>query len=236
MSGLGDLDVVVLAGGLGTRIASLFPDLPKCLVPVGDRAFLHRLISHVRAYGARRFLLALGHKHEIVEDYVARQSWGDVSVTCIVEPSPRGTGGALAEVLPSLTSSRALILNGDSFTQADFREFADFHRRSGAEMSLVATRVPDTSRFGRLETDDSGRVRACVEKPRDGGEGFINCGIYLAERSVLESIPAGTTSSLERDLLPRLRRLYAWKGNFPFLDLGTPESYRQASSFFGSLQ
>jgi NDP-sugar pyrophosphorylase family protein len=236
MRGLADLDVIILAGGFGTRLASLFPDLPKSMVPVGDRPFLHRQIAHLRSFGASRILLALGHQHELIEDYVSSQSWGDLQVICVVEPSPRGTGGAVAEALPFLKTDRALVLNGDSFTKADLETFREFHGISNAELSMIATHVPDTSRFGKIETDTSGRVLSSLEKPKDGGPGFINCGIYLAERSVLESIPGGRACSLEREVLPRLSRLYAWKGQFPFIDLGTPESYRLAASFFESLQ
>jgi len=155
-------------------------------------------------------------------------------LVCLL-PEPRDTAGAIRHALPLLSTETALVLNGDSYVEADLGVFLAFHRRRGAVASLVAVSIADAARFGRIETDGEGRILRFLEKSDAlSSPGKINAGIYLLQRSLVATIPEGRRVSIERETFPSLcgRGLYAWAGEFPFLDIGTPESYALAEEFF----
>src|SRR5262249_5629526 len=113
--------------------------------------------------------------------------------------------------------------------------FLAFHRESAADVSLALAPVPDTSRFGTVETGPGGRLVRFREKDPGGGPGWVNAGVYLLGRSLVEEIPPGRPVALERDLLPgwaARKRCYGFPGGRRFLDIGTPESYARAEAFF----
>ncbi len=238
MACLRGCDAVLLAGGQGSRLRTLFPDRPKVLVPVNGRPVLEHLVEWLMSYGVARIVLALGHRHEQVLDHLRRYRPAGCELVPSVEPSPLGTGGALRLAAEQVRSDRALVLNADSFTRADLCAFAAFHRQHAAAWSLVLTACEDASRYALVETDDAGAVRRFAGPP-SAGRGYINAGLYLAERpAMLDWIPAGQSVSLEHDVFPQHggQGLWGWRGTFPFIDIGTPESYRQAAVFMAEAQ
>ena len=235
---LADLDVVVLAGGLGTRLRPAVADRPKALAQVGGRPFLDLLLAWLHGQGARRVVLALGHMADQVEarlgDLCSR--FPGLELRASVEPGPLGTGGALRHCLPLLRSDPVLVANGDSLAEADLAGFlAAFLAAADAPAAgLVAVGVPDASRYGRLELSPEGRVLRFAEKdPAFAGPAPINGGVYLFRHDLLlERLPpAGTAGSLERDLLGRLPpgSALAFPGSGRFVDIGTPESLAAAA-------
>ena len=233
---LSGLDVVILAGGLGTRLRDVLPDTPKVMAPVDGKPFLRYVIDRLRVFGARRVVLSLGHLADDVVTYVNGEDWNGLEVVIHVEPEPMGTGGALREVLSLIETDTIMAMNGDAFARTDLDSFLDFHRSRGATISILLTFVHDVGRYGVVEADDDGHVLSFDEKPRDGdGGGYVNAGVYLFERSAIEGIATGRPVSLEREVFPREcgRGLYGLKGSFPFIDIGTPESYGSARDFLG---
>jgi NDP-sugar pyrophosphorylase family protein len=223
-------DVVILAGGKGTRLSSVSGETPKVLMPVAGRPFLSHLLDQVRHMGARRVILSTGFQAQQVDDFVAGLLPIGLKVLTSVEPEPLGTGGGLRHALPKIESTSVLVMNGDSYVDTDFRALEGAHAKA---ITLLLTDVPDTARFGRVESDAAGAVTAFTEKGA-AGPGAINAGVYLVERSVIESIPAGRAVSLEREIFPAYigRGLRAVRGAFRFIDIGTPDSYREAENFF----
>lgn len=126
-----------------------------------------------------------------------------------------------------------LALNGDSYFGLPLGAYLDWHARLGLEASLAIRQVEDGSRYGRVEIDHTGQVTTFREKAEGLGPGWINAGIYLFSRPFLRAIPAGRPVSLETEVLPAWTgRLWAYRAEGPFLDIGTPASLREASSFF----
>ena len=232
---LADIDVVILAGGEGTRLRSLFPDRPKVLVPINGLPFLRHYLDWLRAFGARRVILALGYKAGMVRDYVRAENWAGMEVETFAETSPLGTGGAVRAALPLIRSETVLVANGDSLVRADLGEFAAFHRRKRARVSMLLTRVDQVGASGVVATDAGGAVVSFAEKPADrAAAGHINAGLYLMRREAIAEIPGEGPVSLERDVFPRLcgAGFFALQGEFSFIDIGTPDSFRRASGFF----
>jgi D-glycero-alpha-D-manno-heptose 1-phosphate guanylyltransferase len=223
---------VILAGGLGTRLRSAVADRPKALAEIAGRPFLAWQFDALLAAGVRRVVLCTGYRGEMIE-----QTFGDcyegLSISYSHEASPLGTGGALRAALPRIDSATMLVVNGDSLCRADLTVFAQRHATVDARLSLLLTHVADTSRFGRVETDHAGRLTRFVEKGDPHGPGWINAGIYLFQREVMEAIPPDRNVSLEREVFPAWigRGLYGHRDPGDFLDIGTPESYAAAAGF-----
>jgi D-glycero-alpha-D-manno-heptose 1-phosphate guanylyltransferase len=225
---LSGLDVVILAGGQGTRLQSVPGDVPKPLRPVNGKPFLAYLVEQVRGAGARRIILSLGYRPDAFRDFAAREGL-EVSV----ESAPLGTGGGLRNALPLLRSDVVIALNGDSYASVDLGLLAALQRRRKARALMLLADVPDASRYGRVDIDEDGSVLSFSEKG-EAGPGLINAGVYVLQRSVLAEIPEGRAVSLERETFPSLigHGFYGEPGAFAFLDIGTPESYAAASEFF----
>ena len=227
---LADIDVAVLAGGLGTRIRGVLGDTPKVLAPIAGRAFLGHLLDYLSAYGTQRVVLCLGHLADRVTAWLAQgDTHGTLDVVCQIEPRPLGTAGALGYVRKELRSSTVLVMNGDTFLDADLRAFVASHRLSGAEASVLCVEVEDASRFGRVDVGPDGRIRRFVEKAP--GSGTINAGVYLFSSAFLDRVAAAGAVSLERDVLEKAPpgSLHAHVAKARFIDIGTPESLAAAA-------
>ena len=230
---LADIDVAVLAGGLGTRIAGVLGDTPKVLAPVGGRPFLSLLLD--RLAGVRKLVLCLGHLAPKVTEWLAANP-PSVPVETVIEPQPLGTAGALRLALPHLGSDPVLVMNGDSVVETDLGAFVADHRRSGALGSLLAVEVADGARFGRLEIGAGGRLKRFIEKdPSATGPAWINGGVYAFSPALLAQLAQAEGPSLERDFLGVLApaTLHVAKRQARFIDIGTPASLAEAPGFFG---
>ncbi|MBF0160321.1 MAG: NTP transferase domain-containing protein [Magnetococcales bacterium] len=235
------IDVVLLAGGLGTRLRSELPDRQKVLADVNGQPFLAQLLAWVQRHGARRVILALGYRSEQVTNCLTQQPWHrqGLEIVASVEPEPRGTAGALSHALPWLRTDTVLVMNGDSFAPIDLYLLSSLHNTKKASITLGVCSVTDTSRFGAVTVNDDDEVTAFLEKPAatiitSPTAGTISAGIYLMSYSVIAAIPTNQMVSLERDVFPGYirRGLFASRQQVPFIDIGTPASYAQRHQFF----
>ena len=234
-SSLADVTATILAGGLGTRLRPVMADRPKVLADVLGRPFLTFLLDHLQAAGVRRVVLCTGYKGEQVQAAFG-DSYGSLCLAYSHESSPLGTGGALRAALPLFEADSILVMNGDSFCETDLRVFWNWHCAREADATLLLTKVSDTTRYGRVVVDAHDHILRFDEKAPGTGPGWINAGIYLISRTLVQTIPRSRAVSLERETFP------AWIGQgfcaYPsegrFLDIGTPEAYAAADLFFGS--
>jgi len=219
---------VVLAGGLGTRLKSAVPDLPKCLAPVGARPFLEIQLQALAKQGFDRFVLSLGHQADLVQAAV-RHFRVDAALDCIVETSPLGTGGAVAFAMREAGLAEAAVVNGDTFLDADLSAMLAPLQVAGGERFRMATiAVPDRARFGGVALAGT-VVTAFVEKGQ-GGPGLINAGLYRVHASAFDGFAPGTAFSMETQVMPALlprRALHAATLQGSFIDIGVPEDYRR---------
>ena len=235
MADLSGIEAAILAGGLGTRLRSSVADRPKVLAEVAGRPFLAHLLDRLGAQGVRRAILCTGYLGDQIERAFGARH-GELELAYSVEPEPLGTGGALRLMAEQLRGEEALVLNGDSFVDADLGALVESHRRRACAGTILLKEVEDAGRYGRVERDPSGRISAFREKV-SGGRGWINAGIYVLSRGLLESIPAGEAISLEQDILPGWvpEGLCGHETEGSFIDIGTPESYAAAERFFAEL-
>jgi NDP-sugar pyrophosphorylase family protein len=235
---LAKLDVFVIAGGLGTRIGSVLGDTPKLLAPIAGRPYLAHLLDWLRRFGAKRIVLGLGHRAQAVADFLDsnKAAHRDLDITTVIEPRPLGTAGAVRFARPQLRSDPVLIMNGDSFADADLCAFIDHHHRAKAKATLLCVEVDDAGRYGRVEINSEGRIGGFIEKdPNFHGSSAISAGVYLFSAALLDEIAKGNAASLEREVFGTAPAgsLHAFAGRSAFIDIGTPESLKAAERVIG---
>jgi mannose-1-phosphate guanylyltransferase len=180
-------------------------------------------------------ILTTSYLAEAFGETVERATGRGMAVQVTHEEVALGTAGAIKNAESAIGSGTFLVFNGDVLTDVDLDEVIAFHRNNEALATIVLTPVDDPSAFGVVPTNDSGRVTGFIEKPAraEAPTNLINAGIYVLEPSVLERIPAGKEWSLERALFPELvadgAPLYALATTAYWMDVGTPDKYRQAN-------
>jgi NDP-sugar pyrophosphorylase family protein len=232
------LDVLVLAGGRGTRLRAAIGETAKLMAPIAGKPYLAHLFAWLARFGARRVVLSLGYKAETVLEFLERQSFPGLDVVTCVESEPLGTAGAVRFARPLLRSDPVLVMNGDSYCDADLCALIARHRDGGALGTLLCADVEDAGRYGRVVVDSRERVTGFFEKdPSYHGLAAINAGVYVMSGRLLEWIMTSAGDSLERDVIERLvdGSLVAMRGRYRFIDIGTPESFAQAAEVLGGL-
>jgi len=228
------MDVLVLAGGLGTRLRPLTEGRAKPLLRILDKTLLERVVECVPEDLVDRVVVAAGYGvDEIVQFSESASAPYDILLS--VESEPLGTGGAVAHAVPMLTGTGpVIILNGDLISSVDVRSLLSHHQKTDASATLSLWKVEDPSRFGVCDLDDSGMIRRFQEKPERGKEfsNLINAGCSIVERSILNSLPTGRFS-MEREVFPDIAESGSMAGlvfEGYFVDAGTPSSFIQAAS------
>jgi NDP-sugar pyrophosphorylase family protein len=223
----------ILAGGKGTRLRPCVFDRPKVLAEVRRRYFLCFLLDQLADSGFNSVILLTGYMGDQIRESFG-ESYRSMELRYCREDRPLDTAGAVRGALHLLDSDPVLVMNGDSYCEADLRSFIDWHLEMGSEVSMLLSQFDYTARFGRVRMDGSGRVLAFEEKSSRCGPGWINAGIYLISRRVLETIPSGRPVSLEKEMFPEWteRRFFGYRNSGRFIDIGTPESYKAAQEFF----
>jgi len=221
---------IILAGGLGTRLRGVVPDLPKPMAPVAGRPFLAHQLDLWIAQGVRRFILAGGYRHEAIVQHFGG-SYRDAALEYSVEPSPLGTGGALLQAAARVGDERALLLNGDTWFDVPLPALAARATQLDADWCLALFRHDDPARYMGVGVDRPGRVRAL----RDGASPLANGGVVWFRPAALHAVAhePGQVLSLENDVLPALRaqgqRFAALECPGAFIDIGVPGDYHRAA-------
>ncbi len=230
------MDAAILAGGLATRLQGVAGGLPKCLVEIQGKPFLHHQLEYLRRFGVTRVVMLVGHLSEQVEAYLGDGSAYGLEVAYAHERAPLGTAGAIKNAAPLLPET-FLVLNGDTLVDLDLAAFIEAHRaRSGAICSMALCQMDDVSDYGSVEVDVGGTITAFLEKQPLKRPGLVNAGVYCFSSRVLDFIPVETKVSTETEVLPALlaRREciagFTFKG--VFVDIGTPDRLNLAQTHF----
>ncbi|WP_313673891.1 NDP-sugar synthase [Mycolicibacterium sp.] len=229
-----DVDAVVLVGGKGTRLRPLTLSAPKPMLPTAGVPFLTHLLSRIAAAGIEHVVLGTSYKAETFETEFGDGAKLGLQIDYVVEDTPLGTGGAIANVIPKLRNDTVMVLNGDVLSGADLGAMLDAHAERDADVSLHLVRVSDPRAFGSVPTDADGNVLAFLEKTEDPPTDQINAGTYIFRRSVIDLIPRGREVSVEREVFPNLlasgAKLCGYVDMSYWRDMGTPEDFVRGSA------
>jgi dTDP-glucose pyrophosphorylase len=220
------LRAIVMAGGYGTRLRPLTDDLPKPMLPIGDRPLLEIIVNGLREAGIRQVNLATHYKGEMItEHFKDGQDFG-VDIRYVREDQPLGTAGALS--LLEESDEPLLVINGDILTRVDFHAMLNFHREHHADLTVAVRQYEFRVPYGVIDTDGVA-VRGISEKPLV--RQFINAGIYLLNPSIRHLIPNGQRydiPDLIQQLLKENRPVVCFPIREYWLDIGKSDHYDQA--------
>jgi D-glycero-alpha-D-manno-heptose 1-phosphate guanylyltransferase len=222
-------EAVILCGGLGTRLRSIFPNIPKCIVPFKGKPFLEILIEVLTNKKIKKIILCTGYLNHLLENAI-----GKTDSTHIIfsnETKVLGTGGALKNALKLVNDDFYLALNGDSFCDFDIEKIIDFHLNNSADCTILVIKSSDNkSDVGMISINEKTRkILKFNEKDPNANSGYINAGVYVLNKDIFSLIKQ-KNFSLERDFIPEMlgkKNFFAFQVAGPLFDIGTPSGYKE---------
>ena len=219
-----------MAGGQGTRLRPLTSNQPKPMLPIMGQPMLHHILRLLRRNGMNEVVITVQFLASIIRNFFGDGSDLDLALTYTTEDEPLGTAGSVKNAERFLDET-FLVISGDAVTDIDLQEVVEFHRSSGAAVTVTMKRVENPLEFGIVITDEKGRVERFLEKP-GWGEVFsdtINTGIYVIEPEVLGFVPQGEEFDFAQDLFPMLLQkglpMYGYVAEGSWTDVGNVEAY-----------
>ena len=173
--------IIILAGGLGTRLRTVVSNLPKCMAPINGKPFLGYVINYFQQQGINDFIFSLGYMHEIIEDYVA-SNFSHLTSHISLEEEPLGTGGAIKKACSLAKDENIFIANGDTLFKASVSLLQNFHQRKNADCTLALKPMKNFNRYGVIELNEDDSIKSFNEK-KYYKQGLINGGLYYVEYS-----------------------------------------------------
>lgn len=226
------MEAIILAGGLGTRLRSAVPDLPKCMALVAGKPFIHYVVQHLKQQGVTHFIFALGYKHEYFYHYLNSHLQPHEFSICI-ENEPMGTGGAIALAAKYAKQPQVLVTNGDTLFAIQAAALAQQHNHKQAQVTLSLKPCTNFDRYGVVEINEQGQVMMFKEK-QWYASGLINGGVYMIDVNHFRQQTAHLSKfSFEKDYLEPMaqtgKNLYAIIQDEYFIDIGIPEDFEKAN-------
>lgn len=226
-------DIVILAGGFGTRLKSVIKDVPKPMAPVAGKPFLEWLINYLSAFKPNKIILSTGYRHDIIEEYFGNQ-FKTIPIVYSIETEPLGTGGAIKKALNCVETSNCMVLNGDTLFKINHREFLNSHLSSNSIFSMALKPMVKPYRYGTVSVEQ-GIITRFNEKNPDLDEGLINTGVYLMSAELIAYLPEQEKFSIETDFMEKKTgeiAIRSFVSDDYFIDIGIPEDYKKAEDDF----
>jgi len=227
------IDVIILAGGLGTRLASVVSDVPKPMAPVAGEPFLEQILKKLPTEHIAQIILAVGYKYEKIKEHYG-SAYNGVPLVYSIEEEPLGTGGGIGLALQKTNAEHTLILNGDTFFDVNLEELIQVHNNEKALLTLALKQVESPDRYGTVLLEGRTIVRF-QEKQVGLATGLINGGVYLAGRELITQLPEAEKYSFETEVLEAKVGTGSIKGYISqglFIDIGIPTDYERAQTIF----
>lgn len=225
---------VILAGGLGTRLRSVVPDLPKPMAPINGRPFLEYQLDYWISQGVSRFVLAVGYRHEAITKHFGLRYKG-AKIEYVVEERPLGTGGGFLLAAEKVGGRRPfLLLNGDTYFEADWNVLNAYALEHDADWCLSLFKTSEEGRYMGIEISPQGRITS-MKSGVEQGPRLANGGVYWVHPRALSGLHLrGEKLSLEDGIFPDAlsagRRLFGIEFTRTFIDIGVPEDYHRAAA------
>lgn len=230
-------EAIVLAGGLGTRLRSVINDVPKPMASVAGKPFLHYIIQYLKTFEIEHIVLSVAYLPEKIIDYFGTEYLG-IKISYAKEETPLGTGGGIRLALEKCTTSNIVVLNGDSMFKVDIQKLYHFHLKQKAKATLAIRQVENVGRYGEVLLDDKQEIIQFSEKSNKVAKGWINGGVYIMQKNILQSFQANTKFSLEKEYFQvkaGKKELYALAFDAYFIDIGIPSEYERANQEFKTI-
>lgn len=225
--------VVIMAGGLGSRLAPMTNDCPKPMLHVGGRPVLETIIEKFVEFGFQSFCLAVNYKAEMIKDHFGDGAKYGCAIEYLHEDQPLGTAGALS-LLPNRPSAPILVINGDVLTKVDYHHLLAFHQEYGAAATMCVREYDIQVPYGVVKVDGY-RLVSIEEKPVH--KFFINAGVYVLNPEALDLLDAGVHCDMPHlfDRVARQQETAVFPVREYWLDLGQIEDFNRARGEYGGV-
>jgi D-glycero-alpha-D-manno-heptose 1-phosphate guanylyltransferase len=228
-------NAIILAGGFGTRLRSVVSDRPKALAEVSGKPFIEYQLEWLLKQGVKQVTIATHYMADQLQEFVNQWQEKGLVLDTVYEDEPLGTGGAVANVINKKEIiGKVLVINGDTLFNFSLKPVIKYMKNRKESVVLVASRLSDVHRFGTIIVEN-GYVKSFQQATGKHEAGIVNGGAYIVESDLFrEKIEP---FSLEYDLFPLLTSnmqllAYLVDKSEGFIDIGTPESYRNICSKF----
>lgn len=227
-------DIIILAGGSGSRLREAVPDLPKPMALINNKPFLEYQLDYIHSFGFQRVIFSTGYKGHVIESFFGPR-YKEIDIVYAAEPHAMGTGGAIKFAFSQVQTPHFMVMNGDTMFSIDLDNFFQKHVEQLSPVSVALRKVIDSSRYGTVKLNSKGVITDFAEKHPEGGEGLINGGIYLFASRFFKKLNLPEVFSAEKELFPELlknEQLHGQVFDAYFLDIGIPEDYTRAQHEF----
>ena len=228
------INAIILAAGMGTRLQGIVDDIPKALININKKPFIIYLFDQLLKAKINRVIICTGHLSEKFPDLIGYQYKKlEIIYSTEIEP-PSGTGGAIAKATNLILSDKCLVMNGDSYINTHLDKFMAWHEKNDYLGSILITNAKKENHYGNIKISTAGRITDFSEKNNIEGKKYINAGIYILDMKLIRDIPMNRDVSLEHDCFPFWidDGLGGFYRRAKFIDIGTPESLKEAQQFF----
>lgn len=225
------MKTVIMAGGKGTRISELFPDIPKPLIPISGKPVLQLEIESLRDQGFKEFILTVGYKAKKIIDYFGDGKRFGVSIEYFIEDTPLGNAGALFKIKDKIKDD-FLLLNGDAMFDVDFNRFVDYHKKHGGLVTLFTHPNSHPYDSGLIISNENNEVEQWLTKEDMRPiyyKNRVNAGLHVISPQLLEVNIESSKIDLDRQLLKPLSgtgNMFCYDSPEYVKDMGTPERFK----------
>ncbi|MDR1556301.1 MAG: nucleotidyltransferase family protein [Tannerellaceae bacterium] len=226
------MEVIVLAGGLGTRLRSVVSRVPKCMAPIAGKPFLYYLLQWLSKFNINQVILSVGYLHEVIGHWIVENRHVfNFKVDLSIENEPLGTGGAIRLALKKTNKNKVFILNGDTFFDIDLKAFNEQHKSNNAMLSVALKPMQNFDRYGNVLINNN--LITDFKEKQFCSDGLINGGIYVVNKEYPFFEGLSDKFSFETEVLQSTANknlIYGCVFDNYFIDIGIPEDYQRANN------
>lgn len=233
------MEVIILAGGLGTRLRSVVSEVPKCMAPIAGKPFLWYLLRYLTGYDVSKVILSVGYLRDVIINWINENGAEfPFKLDYAIEREPMGTGGAIKLALKQCITNDVAVLNGDTFFDVNLNELYNQHRLFRSAITLALKPFLGFDRYGNVQMDEQDSHIVMFHEKKFCESGLINGGIYIINKqeNIFEGLPK--KFSFETEVLQSQcasGKLYGVIQEGYFIDIGIPEAYSKANIDFPEL-
>jgi D-glycero-alpha-D-manno-heptose 1-phosphate guanylyltransferase len=219
---------VILAGGMGTRIRKLVPDMPKPMASVSGRPFIEYIMDYWITQGVEQFILSVGYKKEKIKTYFG-SSYNGIPLKYSEETEPLGTGGGVLLASKELDKP-FILLNGDTLFKVDLESLKKYHNLRDSDLTIALFRLNELNRYSSINIKEDGQI-VSFNNAEDEIGSLANGGVYYINPNIIQKnkFLMGVSYSLETQIIPKLmadgESLYGLEYDEVFIDIGMPKDY-----------
>ncbi|HJX45585.1 MAG TPA: sugar phosphate nucleotidyltransferase [Patescibacteria group bacterium] len=228
------MKALILAGGFGTKLKEVIHDRPKVMAPINGKPFLEHVISQLKNSGIEEIIISIGYLGDYISNYFGDGEDFGVDIKYSIEDYPLGTAGALKKA-EKYFNDTFLTLNGDTFLDTDLSRAEIFHKKRKGVASILIVKRKTSLETAHILLRKDGKIKSYVEKPKLDQAGYVSSGYYICNLKIFDHIDPKKRLSLENDIFPVLAKknlLYGYTIKEDFIDVGTPERYKEVISIF----